>query len=112
MARGACVWLLLLCIGCSSEKDAQDPPPAPSSPGAVGPYAVGVTTIETVSEGRTLPIEVWYPASIAEGAEVVGYDAFMASGSMAACRDKGELRLEGKEYIVQDGDIINFRHAT
>ena len=45
-------------------------------------------------------------------AEVVGYDAFMARGSMAACRDNGELRLEGKEYIVQDGDIINFRHAT
>ena len=45
-------------------------------------------------------------------AEVVGYDTFIASGSLAACRDKGELRLEGKEYIVQDGDIINFRHAT
>ena len=44
-------------------------------------------------------------------AEVVGYDAFMARGSMAACRDSGELRLEGKEYVVQDGDIINFRHA-
>ena len=44
-------------------------------------------------------------------AEVVGYDTFIASGSLAACRDKGELRLEGKEYIVQDGDIINFRHA-
>ena len=45
-------------------------------------------------------------------AEVVGYDAFMARGSMAACRDNGELRLEGKEYVVQDGDIINFRFAT
>jgi GTP-binding protein YchF len=45
-------------------------------------------------------------------AEVVGYDAFIARGSMAACRDSGELRLEGKEYVVQDGDIINFRHAT
>ena len=45
-------------------------------------------------------------------AEVVGYDAFIARGSMPACRDHGELRLEGKEYIVQDGDIINFRHAT
>ena len=45
-------------------------------------------------------------------AEVVGYDAFMARGSMAACRDNGELRLEGKEYVVKDGDIINFRHAT
>ena len=45
-------------------------------------------------------------------AEVVGYDAFMARGSLAACRDNGELRLEGKEYVVKDGDIINFRHAT
>jgi len=43
---------------------------------------------------------------------VVAYDAFIARGSMAACRDSGELRLEGKEYIVKDGDIINFRHAT
>jgi GTP-binding protein YchF len=45
-------------------------------------------------------------------AEVVGYDALVARGSMAACRDHGEVRLEGKEYIVQDGDIINFRCAT
>src|SRR6185295_995074 len=45
-------------------------------------------------------------------AEVVSYDALMARGTMAACRDHGEVRLEGKEYIVQDGDIINFRHAT
>jgi ribosome-binding ATPase len=45
-------------------------------------------------------------------AEVVSYDALMARGSMAACRDHGEVRLEGKEYVVQDGDIINFRFAT
>jgi GTP-binding protein YchF len=45
-------------------------------------------------------------------AEVVGYDALVGRGSMAACRDHGEVRLEGKEYIVQDGDIINFRFAT
>jgi GTP-binding protein YchF len=45
-------------------------------------------------------------------AEVVAYDALMARGTMAACRDHGEVRLEGKEYVVQDGDIINFRHAT
>ena len=31
---------------------------------------------------------------------------------MAACRDHGEVRLEGKEYIVQDGDIMNFRFAA
>jgi GTP-binding protein YchF len=45
-------------------------------------------------------------------AEVVGYDALIARGSLAACREHGELRLEGKEYIVRDGDVINFRHAT
>jgi len=45
-------------------------------------------------------------------AEVVGYDHLMARGTMAACRDHGEVRLEGKDYIVQDGDIINFRFAT
>jgi GTP-binding protein YchF len=45
-------------------------------------------------------------------AEVVAYDSLIARGSMAACRDHGEVRLEGKEYIVQDGDIINFRFAT
>ncbi len=45
-------------------------------------------------------------------AEVVSYDALTARGSMAACREHGEVRLEGKDYIVQDGDIINFRFAT
>jgi GTP-binding protein YchF len=45
-------------------------------------------------------------------AEVVSYDALIARGSMAVCREHGEVRLEGKEYIVQDGDIINFRFAT
>ena len=45
-------------------------------------------------------------------AEVVGYDALISRGSMAVCRDHGEVRLEGKEYVVQDGDIINFRFAT
>jgi len=45
-------------------------------------------------------------------AEVVAYDHLVARGSMAACRDHGEVRLEGKEYVVQDGDIINFRFAT
>jgi GTP-binding protein YchF len=45
-------------------------------------------------------------------AEVVPYESLIARGSMSACRDHGEVRLEGKEYVVQDGDIINFRHAT
>ena len=45
-------------------------------------------------------------------AEVVAYVALTTRGSMHACKEHGEVRLEGKEYVVQDGDIINFRHAT
>jgi GTP-binding protein YchF len=45
-------------------------------------------------------------------AEVVAYEVLISRGSLAACRDHGEMRLEGKEYTVADGDIINFRHAT
>jgi GTP-binding protein YchF len=45
-------------------------------------------------------------------AEVVPYDRLVARGSMAACREHGELRLEGKDYIVLDGDIVNVRFAT
>ena len=42
-------------------------------------------------------------------AEVVAFDDLVAAGSLAACRDKGTLRLEGKDYVVRDGDVINFR---
>jgi GTP-binding protein YchF len=45
-------------------------------------------------------------------AEVVRYEHLLARGTLAACREHGELRLEGKDYVVQDGDVINFRHAT
>jgi GTP-binding protein YchF len=45
-------------------------------------------------------------------AEVVRYEHLLARGTLAACREHGELRLEGKDYIVLDGDVINFRHAT
>jgi GTP-binding protein YchF len=42
-------------------------------------------------------------------AEVVAYEDLMALGGMVECKAKGKLRLEGKEYIVQDGDVINIR---
>jgi hypothetical protein len=42
-------------------------------------------------------------------AEVISYDDFMAAGTMAEARKRGTLRLEGKTYLVADGDIINFR---
>ena len=42
-------------------------------------------------------------------AEVVHYDDFVQYGSDAKCREHGKLRLEGKDYVVRDGDIIHFR---
>ncbi len=42
-------------------------------------------------------------------AEVIAYDDFVQYGSEAACRDAGKLRIEGKEYIVKDGDVMHFR---
>jgi ribosome-binding ATPase len=42
-------------------------------------------------------------------AEVVHYDDFITYGSEVKCREAGKLRLEGKDYVVKDGDIIHFR---
>ncbi|HBP65787.1 MAG TPA: redox-regulated ATPase YchF [Desulfosporosinus sp.] len=42
-------------------------------------------------------------------AEVVGYKDFVANNGMNGARDKGLVRLEGKEYIMRDGDIVHFR---
>ena len=42
-------------------------------------------------------------------AETVSYEDLMAAGSMQAAREAGKVRLEGKDYVVQDGDIIYFR---
>ena len=42
-------------------------------------------------------------------AEVVAFEDLLAAGSIANCRERGTLRLEGKEYEVRDGDVINFR---
>jgi GTP-binding protein YchF len=44
-------------------------------------------------------------------AEVCHYDDFVKHGSMQALKEKGLLRLEGKEYIVKDGDILTIRHS-
>ncbi len=44
-------------------------------------------------------------------AQVVAFDDLVTAGSTAAARDQGKLRTEGKEYIVQDGDVIEFMHS-
>ncbi len=42
-------------------------------------------------------------------AEVIGYDDFTTLGGEAAAKEKGKLRIEGKEYLVSDGDVMHFR---
>ncbi len=42
-------------------------------------------------------------------AEVIAYEDYVKYGTEAACRDNGRLRIEGKEYIVKDGDVMHFR---
>ena len=42
-------------------------------------------------------------------AEIVSYDELIAAGSYATAREKGLLRLEGKDYIMQEGDVAHFR---
>jgi GTP-binding protein YchF len=44
-------------------------------------------------------------------AETIRWDELLAAGSEANARSKGTLRLEGKDYIVQDGDVMNIRHS-
>jgi ribosome-binding ATPase YchF (GTP1/OBG family) len=42
-------------------------------------------------------------------AEVIAYQDYVQYGSEAACKENGKLRIEGKEYVVQDGDVMHFR---
>jgi len=85
---------------------------------------LGLQSFFTVGEDecRAWTIKKQYTAQQAAGvihtdffnkfirAEVVHYDDFMKFGSFPKCKDAGVLRLEGKEYIVKDGDILNIRH--
>jgi ribosome-binding ATPase YchF (GTP1/OBG family) len=45
-------------------------------------------------------------------AEVIGCGTLLEVGSFATAREKGQLRLEGRDYVVQDGDLIHFRFST
>jgi len=45
-------------------------------------------------------------------AEIIAYDDYVANGGEAGARDAGKMRLEGKDYVVQDGDVVHFRFAN
>ncbi len=44
--------------------------------------------------------------------ETITYDDFITLGGEQAAKEAGKMRLEGKEYIVKDGDLLHFRFAT
>jgi ribosome-binding ATPase len=69
------------------------------------PVRRGTTALEAAATVHT---------EIARGfvkAEVIRWDELLAAGSWPAAREAGKVRLEGKEYTVQDGDVIFFRHS-
>jgi ribosome-binding ATPase len=76
----------------------------------VGPKEVRAWTI---SEGMTAPQAAGVIHSDLERgfirAEVIKYEDFISLGSEANCRDKGKLFIEGRNYIVRDGDLLNIR---
>jgi len=86
-------------------------------------HLLGLISYLTAGEDecRTWPLRIGSTAPQAAGvihtdfekgfirAEVIGYDDFIELGDFKAVKDAGKARLEGKEYIVQDGDIIEFR---
>lgn len=89
-------------------------------------YALlGLITFFTTESGecRAWPLRAGYTAVRAAGrihtdmehgfvrAEVIGWEDFLAHGSFHAAREKGAVRVEGREYVVRDGDVILFRFS-
>ena len=86
---------------------------------------LGLVSFFTVGEDevRAWPIEAGDSAVTAAGkihtdlsrgfirAEVIPYDVLRELGSEREVKAKGKQRLEGKDYVVQDGDILNIRHS-
>ena len=87
---------------------------------------LGLMTFFSIDSGecRAWPIPVGSTAGYAAGrihtdfekgfvkAEVVHEEDFLACGCFSSARDAGALRMEGREYIVQDGDVMHFKFAT
>ena len=87
---------------------------------------LGLITFFSIDSGecRSWPIPVGSTAAAAAGrihtdfergfvkAEVVHQDDFVTCGCFAAASEEGALRVEGRDYMVQDGDVIHFKFAT
>lgn len=78
-------------------------------------FTAGVKEVRawTITKGMTAPqaagvIHTDFEKGFIK-AEVIHFDDYMQYGSEAACRDNGKLGIEGKEYVVLDGDVMHFR---
>lgn len=78
-------------------------------------FTAGVKEVRawTITKGMTAPesagvIHTDFEKGFIK-AEVISYADFLAYKSEAACRDNGKIRIEGKEYVVNDGDVMHFR---
>ncbi len=92
----------------------------------VGFYTLGLQTFLTAGpkETRAWTIRVGATAPEAAGvihtdfqknfikAEVIGFDDLVETGSVVAARSVGKARIEGKEYVMRDGDVVEFRHGA
>jgi len=92
---------------------------------AAGFRALGLQTFLTAGpkESRAWEIPIGATAPEAAGtihtdfqrgfikAEIVSYEDLMEAGSVAAARAAGKARIEGKDYVMQDGDVVEFRHS-
>ncbi|HET9138633.1 redox-regulated ATPase YchF [Actinophytocola sp.] len=90
-----------------------------------GFHTLGLQTFLTAGpkESRAWTIRTGWTAPQAAGvihsdferafikAEIVAYDDLVAAGSMAAARAAGKVRMEGKDYVMADGDVVEFRHG-
>ena len=78
-------------------------------------FTAGVQEVRawTISKGMTAPqaagvIHTDFEKGFIR-AEVIKYNDFVTLGSESACKDAGKMGVEGKEYVVEDGDIMHFR---
>ena len=85
--------------------------------------ALGLTTFLTAGPKETRAWEIRIGATAPEAAgvihsdfqrgfikaEIVSYDELVAAGSIAAARAAGKARIEGKDYVMRDGDVVEFR---
>lgn len=69
---------------------------------------LGVTGANIAKKARSTAVHTDFEKGFIR-AEVIKYNDFITLGSEAACKEAGKMGVEGKEYVVNDGDMMHFR---